>query len=146
MSVQVTHVPPAATVISLGRASQHAILQPSQGQSWMRICDYAVFVEYQDRCDIVLVELKTTLRSRSEGLEQLRRTLPLAKYLLSVCEVELTSSWPCRVSYALLAEKYTDRLSKGRVRLARTPVTTQYRDIEVAVAVGMRFDFGDLTR
>ena len=145
MSVQVTRVPPAATVVSLGRASQHPILRQSQGQSWLRICDYAVFVEHENHCEVVMVELKTTLQKRSDGLEQLRRSLPLAKYLLSVCEVELTASWPCRFGYALLAEKHTNRLSKGRVRPSGTLEATQYEGIDVAVAVGDRFDFGDLT-
>ena len=145
MSVQVASVPATATVISLGRVSQNSILRQSQGKSWLRICEYAVFVEHEDRCEVVMVELKTTLQKRSEGLEQLRRSLPLAKYLLSVCEVELTSSWPCRFSYALLAEKHTNRLNKGRVRPSGTLETTRYEGIDVAVAVGDRFDFGDLT-
>ena len=89
-------MPSTATVVSLQRASQHPILQDARGRSWNKICDYMLVDEGAADCAITMVELKTTLQNRSEGLEQLRRSLPMAKYLLTVCEVERRRSWPCR--------------------------------------------------
>ena len=145
MHVQVSHVPSTSTVISLRRASQHSILRPSPGESWMKICDYMLIDDDADGCEIVMVELKSTLQKRPEGLEQLRRSLPIAKYLLTVCEVELRRSWPCLFRYALIAEKRTNRLDKQPTRPGAQLRTEDYEGIKVAVGVGTRFDFGALT-
>ena len=95
----------------------------------------------------MMVELKSTLRKRLEGLEQLRRSLPIAKYLLAVCEVELRRSWCCQFSYALIAEKRTDRFDKQPTRPmpVPSPEKERYDGIVVSVGVGVQFDFGALT-
>lgn len=139
MRVQVSGVPSTATVVSLQRASQHPILQDARGRSWNKICDYMLVDEGAADCAITMVELKTTLQNRSEGLEQLRRSLPMAKYLLTVCEVERRRSWPCRFSYALIAEKRTNRLDKGRLRPSPELTATDYQGIKVFIGVGARF-------
>lgn len=147
MHVQVSNVPSTTTVVRLGKASQYPILrQPSSGESWMKICDYILINECTDGCEVVMVELKSTLQNaKSGGLEQLRRSLPIAKYLLAVCEVELQRTWPCRFRYALLAEKQTNLFDKQRTRPGPQLSTEDYKGINVAVGVGTRFDFGALT-
>ena len=146
MHVRVSHVPSTTTVVGLGRkASQHSILRESPGESWLKICDYILINEGVDDCEVVMVELKSTLQKRQDGLEQLRRSLPIAKYLLAVCEVELQRTWPCRFRYALLAEKRTNRLDKQPIRPSAQLSTEGYKDINVTVGVGTRFDFGALT-
>lgn len=109
------------------------------------ICDYILINEGADDCEVVIVELKSTLQKRQDGLEQLRRSLPIAKYLLAVCEVEMQRTWPCRFRYALLAEKRTNRLDKQPIRPSAQLSTEGYKDINVTVGVGTRFDFGALT-
>ena len=111
----------------------------------MKICDYMLIDDDADGCEIMMVELKSTLQKRPEGLEQLRRSLPIAKYLLTVCEVELRRSWPCLFRYALIAEKRTNRLDKQPTRPGAQLSTEDYEGIKVAVGVGTRFDFGVLT-
>ena len=144
MQVQITQVPSTAAVVSLAKESQHPILRESPGRSWRRICDYMLLDEVPDGCKVTMIELKTTLQEGTYGLEQLRRSLPLAKYLLSVCEVELQRSWPSQFTYALIAEKRADRIDKQPVR-ARTPVETEhYEGIKVTVGVGTRFKFAAL--
>ena len=91
-----------------------------------------------------MVELKTTLQEDSYGLEQLRRSLPLAKYLLSVCEVELQRSWSLQTNYALIAEKRVERFDKQAVRPRPYVETEDYKGIRVSVRVGTRFDFAAL--
>lgn len=138
------HVPSTTAVVSLQRESQHSILRDAEGESWKKICDFILIDEGADDCMVAMVELKSTLQKRSEGLEQLRRSLPIAKYLLTVCEVELRRSWPCKFSYALIAEKRTNRLDKQRTRPGTELSTEDYEDIKVAVGVGTRFDFDAL--
>lgn len=111
----------------------------------MKICDYVLIDDGADDCKVTMVELKSSLQKRSEGLEQLRRSLPVAKYLLAVCEVELQRSWLCRFRYALIAEKRTNRLDKWATRPRLDLETEDYKDIKVFVGVGTRFDFGVLT-
>ena len=144
MQVRLIRVPSATTVISLAKESQHAILRKSTAQSWLKICDYVLVDEREDDCSVTMVELKSTLQKRTEGLEQLRRSLPLAEYLMGVCEVELQRSWPRRFNYALIAEKRTNRLDKQRVRLHTDMRIEDYMGIRVFVGVGTRFDFGAL--
>lgn len=145
MRVQVRDVPSTAIIISLQKSSQHPILRQSQGQSWMKICDYMLVDHGQHGCEIVMVELKSTLQKRSEGLEQLRRSLPIAKYVLAVCEVELRRSWPCQFSYVLIAEKQTSRLNKQPIRPRPELRMVDYEGIKVSIGVGTRFDFAALT-
>lgn len=146
MVVEVRSVASTVTVIDLDKTSQHSLLRPSPGKSWMRICDYVLIEEGEHGCEVVMVELKSTLGTRTAGLEQLRRSLPLAKYLLAVCEVELRRSWPCQFKYALIAEKRTDRLDKQPTRpRPRADVEAKdYEDIRVSIGVGTRFDFSAL--
>lgn len=144
MHVQITQVPSVVTVISLSRASQHPLLRESSGRSWLRICDYLLVEEMADGCKVILVELKSSLQKRLEGLEQLRRSLPIAKYLLSVCEVELQRSWPGQYRYALIAENRTNRLDKPRTRPLPNVEEEDYEGIRVSLNVGTRFKFAAL--
>ena len=99
--------------------------------------------EGESGCEVTLVELKTSMQKRTEGLEQLRRSLPLARYLVAVCEVEQRRSWPCHFNYALIAEKRTNRLDKQPIRHA--PFETEdHEGIRVSVGIGARFNFAKL--
>lgn len=141
MLVEIRQVPSTIIAISLAKEVQHTILRDSPRQSWRKICDYLLVDEGEDGCEIMMVELKTTLQKQAEGLEQLRRSLPLAKYLLSVCEVELRGSWCPRFKYVLIAEKRTNRLDKQLLRPHVEVETEDYDGITVSVGVGTRFDF-----
>lgn len=141
MIVEVRSVASTVTVIDLDKTSQHPLLRPSPGKSWMRICDYVLIEEGEHGCEVVMVELKSTLGNRTTGLEQLRRSLPLAKYLLAVCEVELRRSWSCQFRYVLVAEKRTTLLDKRPTRPKADVETRNYDDIRVSIGVGTRFDF-----
>ena len=146
MEVLLSSVSAATTVVRLGKgASQHAILKDARASNWNKICDFVLFEDRAERCRVVMVELKSTLQKRSEGLEQLRRTLPLAKYLIAVCEVELQRSWRCEFSYLLLAQRRTNRLDKQRIRAVPEPLPrTMHHGIEVSIAVGAGFNVAEL--
>ena len=144
MSVKITDVSSSYTTIRL--TGYLSALESGPGCGWNQICDYMLIDDLGDKCHVVLVELKKTLNDdRNKAFEQLRRSLPMADYLLSVCGVELRTSWQCTVSYVLIAEKQANRFDKQRVRLQpglrkREP----YDGIEVSVFVGATVKAADL--
>ena len=69
-------------------------------------CDYMLIAKFRGKHHAILIELKKTLPSErsSEAQEQLRRSLPLLQYLLSVCCVENEKNIPePHISYVLIA-------------------------------------------
>ena len=146
MEVLLSSVSAATTVVHLGRKpGQHAIPKKARASDWNKICDFVLFEDCEERCRVVLVELKRTLQKRLEGLEQLRRTLPLAKYLIAVCEVQLQRSWRCEFSYLLVAQTRTNRLDKQPVHARSEPLKTmRHRGIDVSISIGARFDVSEL--
>ena len=145
MMVEVRQVPNTTTAIRLPESTEHAILRQSRGAFWLRSCDYLLVDEGERECRVAMVELKSDLHRGGRGLEQLRRTLPLAKYILSVCEVELQCSWRHRFHYVLIAEK-SGRIDKQRARSHPHPQveTRDHEDIEVGIGVGTQFNFSRL--
>ena len=116
MEVIVTDLAPSATIIALNRTSHLSVLQRTVGSAWNKICDYLLVDEQNGECRATLVELKSTLQRKGEAFEQLRRSLPMVRYLLSVCSIEADADWDPTVAYALIAERQTKRLDKQRTR------------------------------
>ena len=145
MEVEVRQAPSTTTAIRLPESTAHSILRRSKGGFWLRSCDYLLVDEGERECRVAMVELKSDLHKDGRGLEQLRRTLPLAKYILSVCEVELQYKWRHRFNYVLIAEK-SGRLDKRRPRSLPHPEieTRDYKDIKVGVGAGTQFNFSNL--
>ena len=139
MKITITGVSSTITTISFHRIGHLSALASDGGGGWNQICDYLLIDDLGDKCHVILIELKKTLqKDTSKAFEQLRRSLPMADYLLSVCSVELRPSLlrPV-VSYVLIAEKEADRLDKQPVRprpglRKREP----HKGIEVSVFVG----------
>lgn len=118
---------------------------------WTKTCDYLLLFEWKGKCHAVFVELKKTLRGTgAEGSEQLRRSLPLLKYLQSVYEVEFGPKWGktgLSIDYCLICEKDTPRLDKQPVRvdLSRRTDEIEHKDITVRTFVGLpRIAIADL--
>ena len=145
MKITITGVSSTITTIRLSRTSHLSALASDGDGGWNQICDYLLIDDLGDECRVILIELKKTLQDRTKAFEQLRRSLPMADYLLSVCGVELRTSWSRIVSYVLIAEKQTNRIDKQRVRpqpalRSREP----YDGIEVSVFVGATVSATDL--
>ena len=145
MKITLTGVSSTITTISFHRTSHLSALASGGSGGWNQICDYLLIDDVGDECHVILVELKKTLQDRNKAFEQLRRSLPMADYLLSVCSVELRASWLRTVSYVLIAEKEANRLDKQPVRprpglRKRKP----YDGIEVSVFVGATVNAADL--
>ena len=146
MKITITGVSSTITTISFHRTGHLSALASDGCGGWNQICDYLLIDDLGDECRVILIELKKTLNDdRSKALEQLRRSLPMADYLLSVCSVELRTSWQCAVSYVLIAEKQANRFDKQPVR-PRPGLRKResYDGIEVSVFVGATVKAADL--
>lgn len=145
MKITLTGVSSTITTIRLSRTGHLSALASDGNGGWNQICDYLLIDDLGDKCHVILVELKKTLQDRNKAFEQLRRSLPMADYLLSVCGVELRTSWPRTVSYVLIAEKQANRLDKQRVRPQPGLRKRESCDgIEVSVFVGTNANAADL--
>lgn len=132
------------TAVRLSKTSHLSALARGKGCGWNKICDYMLCDDLGDKCHITLIELKKTLREgRSEAFEQLRRSLPVAKYLISVCSVERHTSWQYEVSYVLIAQKQVARLDKQGVHPQPGPRRIEHDGINVSVFVGASVNAAD---
>ncbi len=86
MKVEVSNVVSDAVVLNLRKIGS---LSGIKDGPWKQTCDYAIVSRGSKKVRVVLVELKKTLNvEETKGFEQLRRTLPLLKYLRSMCTLE----------------------------------------------------------
>ena len=145
MEVQVAEVPPQFTAVDM---RQIGSLSGLKSGSWMKICDYLLVFNQGSRDYAIFVELKKTLYDdKTEGMEQLRRSLPYLKYLHSVCRLQFGSNLkePI-VKYIIVAERYSRRFDKQRVRPRGRLPAENHKDISVDPIVQERINFRDLWR
>jgi len=112
-------------------------------------CDYLIVVQSGGRDYVVFVEMKKTLNegNKADGMEQLRRSLPLWDYLLSVCKIECEIAPDVSVKYVLkyvlIAEKPLNKQSTHPAGEPEVP-SEQHRGIEVKTLRGTDFPIGKL--
>ena len=146
MLVKVTALPANVIAIRIDKVGHSSALQEEPASDWNKRCDFALLEDLGDRCNVVLVELKKTLNDKKGAAQQLRRSLPIIKYLLSVCEVERGRAWPMSVRYALIAEKQSRLLDKQRTR--QPPAfqhVEQFEGMDITTFVGTTFSAAQLT-
>lgn len=109
------------------------------GRDWRKLCDYLLVCESEDRAEVVLVELKRsfTLTNEENALEQLRRSLPVWRYLSAACAVqgEAGESPGIPVRYAAVYSRADQRLGKEKPRTAGQVWTTTWHGIRVSEIV-----------
>ena len=143
MKVEVSDLATDATVVRLDRIGSLSGLRDG---AWKKSCDYMIVSSNGDTVRVLFVELKRTLTEEADYLEQLRRSLPLLKYLLWVCRIECSSD-PERVEvrYAVIATRGSPRFDKQPVRRPRLPQIKKYKNIQVSLhIVGQRIGFDRL--
>ena len=112
-----------------------------------KICDYLLIGQLGDSDYALFVELKKTLREEDRPKEQLRRSLPILDYLLSVCAVEHGSrSHNLTRRYILIAEQSIDTLNKQRVRGEEAKKVNEetYKSTQITTFVGTSMHFATL--
>ena len=149
MKVEITNFPCSALAVKLGNKIGH--WPAFEGTPVNRICDYILVLELEDRVHAILVELKKTLRLRAieEPGEQLRRSLPLLRYLQCVWEVDtgrLQNSLPMTIDYCLVYEREHGRGDIRHLKLGPNlnGSRMEYENIEIRLFQGVRIALVEL--
>ena len=115
-----------------------------------RICDYLLVVESGDDTRVVFVELKETWSNGEKPRDQLRRSLPLLKYIRSVCEVEYGETQDARrisIHYSIVFEKSSRKFNMQSVSAdpAQRTREEEYKGITIRTFVGTSVPLATLT-
>ena len=124
-------------------------LPASQDRSDLKkICDYLLIGQSDGNDYAIFVELKKTLREEEDKpKEQLRRSLPILDYLLSVCAVEYGSrGHNLTIRYILIAEQSINTLNKQRVQGEEAEKVQEqtYKSTQITTFVGTSMHFATL--
>ena len=133
MKVEVAGISKPFLAIRLNKLSHLSALKEGD---WNQICDYLLIGQSHGRAYAIFVELKKTLRGEEKPKEQLRRSLPVLKYLLSVCEVEAErefGDWKSNLTlrYVLIAEQLSGMLDRQGVLVSPEGEQEMYRSIRI---------------
>ena len=145
MKVEVAKVPSHLTAVDLW---QIGFLSGLKSGNWKKLCDYLLVFNNGYKDCAIFVELKSTLyEDKSEGMEQLRRSLPYLKYLHSVCRIQSCAdlSEPI-VRYTIVASRHSRRFDKQHVKPGGRLPTEKYKDITVDPIVRESINFHELWR
>ena len=147
MKVQVAEVPPQFTAVDM---RQIGFLSGLKNGNWKKTCDYLLVFNQKDRDYAIFVELKNTLyEDKTEGMEQLRRSLPYLEYLRSVCELQYGSESTIHninVRYFLIGKQSNPRFNKQPVKAGNPLPSEDHEDISVDIFVGERINFSQLSK
>ena len=100
------------------------------------VCDYLIILRCEDHLRAVFVELKKTFRYGSNAPEQLRRSLPLLRYLEAIYSVDSqTPEDRTKVAYAVVYER-GPRLDKQVTRPKRKLELMSHENIDIVTLLG----------
>ena len=103
---------------------------------WKKQCDYVVVSPAGSTVRVLFVELKKTLTDNSDGLEQLRRSLPWLKYLRTLCRIECDATLKnSAVRYALIAARGQQRFDKQHVKAGEPALTKSYKGLNITLRI-----------
>lgn len=118
------------------------------GRDWRLLCDYFLVCERGDDVQVVFVELKMTLNASHEekALEQLRRSLPLWRYLRCAVAVDSSSgeTLSVPVRYAAIFLRADERFAKQRVSGADRVHSREWHGICVREVVATDLGLSEL--
>lgn len=112
-----------------------------------KVCDYFLIARIHRTCYIVLIELKKTLGSSNSFREQLRRSLPIVKYLVSVVEIEYEQNiTELEICYASIFERISRRFDKQPLRVSKQSLldSEDWKSIKIRKFLGSRLYLEDL--
>lgn len=141
MEVEVIQIPLDVTMINMSKVGH---LPGVKDGELKRICDYLLVSKSEGIDHVIFIELKETLREDKKGMNQLRRSLPILKYLRSMCQIHygvITNMPAPEVRYFLIGTKNDPRFDKQRVRPRLSVEKENYKDIEVHTFLGERIQF-----
>lgn len=145
MSVEITGAETQLVALNLEKIGHLPGIRENCGLD--RICDYLLIARSGKTCYAVFVELKRTYRRNDDSYEQLRRSLPILKYLVSVVEIEHEQNLVgLEVRYVLICERLDHRIDKQHLKVKKRGIIE--RDdrglITINKYLGSRHNFKDL--
>ena len=145
MSVQVTGISLSISTIIISKVGHLSCLKDGKLK---QKCDYLLITKINDKNYAIFIELKKTLSEEDKPKEQLRRSLPLLDYFLSVCKIEYGNIPKVQLKYAIIAEKNNKRLDKQTTRVMPSkPVSKEnHKSIEVMKFITPKISISELVR
>lgn len=148
MRFEINDLPTSITAIHVEKVGH---LPGARKNHLTRRCDYLLVALIGGQSHAVFVEMKTTVTHEDRPKEQLVRSLPILRYLQSMCRIEHGfSDSASRVAehFWIVGEKYSERFDKQPVRAnPRGRVErVSHKGVDIAMFVGPRMPFADLAR
>lgn len=149
MEVEIVALSSTVTAVTAIRTSECSHSSALGDGSWRKMCDYLLIVRSNCSIHVVFIELKKTLTQKKKKVarEQLRRSLPFLKYLLSVCKIEDSSINKMRLitKYVVIAEKLK-KIAKEPVKSSpnQTIAKECYKGIDITMFGTIRLTLADL--
>ena len=144
MTVRLFGVPAGVAVLIMRQRGGIDHLPFFKTSELKQVCDYLLIARFDSHIHAIFVELKKTLTQEQKPREQLRRSLPLLDYLLSVKEVDCGSTCArpeLKTSYVLIGEKGNERIDKQRTRVEPELEKIRHESIDIRAGVGTAFPF-----
>lgn len=140
----ITGLPPSSIVVKMEKIGH---LNTLEGRKLRWRCDYLISVAHDDHDQIILLETKKTLHDSSRPKEQIRRSIPILKYLVSLCEIENERSWNIIKYFSVIAEKDANRLDKQPTHVEPGLLSRleNYKGIDISFVIGTEFSLASLT-
>ena len=141
MKVEVSKIGSDAAVIDLDQFGHSGGVNDGKCK---QVCDYMLVYPTGEEDRVIFVELKKTLATNvMKPFDQLRRSLPILKYLDAVCKIHFSTSGEkdhrkISVRYVLIAEKINTRFDKQPLRPNQALSSERFGDIEVTPFVCSR--------
>ena len=145
MSVEVTSDRTRVVTLNMSKIGHLRAICEHAGLK--RVCDYFLVSRIDGTWHAVLVELKKTLESSGNFREQLRRSLPIVKYLVSVVEIEYEQDvTELEISYASIFERLGRRFDKQYLKCPnqRLDGSEDWKSIKIRKFLGSRLYLRDL--
>ena len=146
-TVQLVGAPMGVAVLKMRQSGGIDHLPVFKNPKLKRVCDYLLIVQFDGHVHAIFVELKKTLTDKQGPGEQLRRSLPLLDYLLSVKDVDCggTGARPdLKTSYVLIGERISERIAKQRTHFRPELEKERHKSIDIRIGIGTAFPFRKL--
>ena len=143
MKVKISKIDSDFSVINLDKFGSFSGIK---NREYKRVCDYMLVFSPGQEDRVIFIELKKSFYpNRTKPLDQLRRSLPILKYLDAVCKIHFSAPKKghrkISVRYVLIAERINTRLDKQPLRPGHPLPPERYMDIKVTPFVGPRINF-----
>ena len=116
-----------------------------------KICDYLLIARIGGQIHAVFIEMKKILTHEEHPKEQLVRSLPILRYLQSMCTVEYgfsDSASQAKTSFWIVGKKRSARIDKPRVHADPQEEIDWvfHKGFDIATFVGPRLSFAALAK